>query len=308
MDNNYSKEAFIDQSKLLIAFFLKKQQWSGVSRSDYERWISNFSDIENGYYIAHRILNLLLYYSEADLIKLLNDAIMTVFEQDVALPFQMAKSFSAIHSELEFAVIDAMRKTIVVPTVTVARDPGASGPEIIRVMRTHFNPQLQSCFSIDILPDSTYERIIIIDDCLGSGEQMSEFWEEAEIGCGEKLRAWVNRRNIPAYYVALVGYKDAVKRIENKYSDIRIICSELLDEQHRLFSSSCKGWENSEEQQRVRIILNDHLSELGMQLEGYNNLDFAVALHRTIPDWSLPMFYKETRGWKHLLERKDTYA
>ena len=91
------------------------------------------------------------------------------------------------------------------------------------------------------------------------------------------------------------------------YTVANISFAEVLDESHRIFTSNHLCWEDAEEQQTVRTLLETELSKYGIRLMGFHDLDFAVAVHDTIPDWSLPMLYKNINGWNMLIERKDSY-
>ena len=56
----FDQGLYIDQCLLFINFLLRKKQWSGINSADYQRWLNNFNQIENGKYIAMRILDALL--------------------------------------------------------------------------------------------------------------------------------------------------------------------------------------------------------------------------------------------------------
>ena len=306
MGYEFSKELFSDQCSLFFGFLLRKRQWSGITKADYLRWIKNFDHDEEGKYIGTRILNSLLYYSENDLIKLLDDAIMSVFEQEIALPLQIENRFSCLPSEIEYAITGAMSKTIVMPAIEDLMDPGSSGPEIIRQVRNHFQPQLQTVFNCNLVKDARYDRLLIIDDCIGSGEQCETFWTTAQISDGSLLRDWVRETGANAYFIALVGYKKAVEVLRTKYPELRIICAEYIDDQHQIFGKGSRCWKDSDEGQWAESMLSNKLAEHGINLKGHDGLCFAVALHKTIPDWSLPALYKNKNDWQHLLERKTT--
>lgn len=307
MEIEFSKELYVDQCALFFNFLLRKRQWSGITTADYMRWIKNFDSLEEGKYIGTRILNSLLYYSEDDLIKLLDDVIMGVFEQEVVLPLQLEKCFSCLPSEIEYAVTEAVSKTIVMPAIEDMMDPGASGPEIIRHVRNHFRPQLQSTFNQNLVKDACYERLIIIDDCIGSGDQCGTFWTTAEISDGSLLRDWAIKTGTKAYFIALVGYKKTVETLRTQYPELTIICAEYIDEHHQIFGEKNRCWRDNTEGQWAEGILGTKLEEHGISLRGHEDLCFAVALHKTIPDWSLPALYKNKNDWQHLLERKTTY-
>lgn len=307
MNIEFNKELYMDQCLLFFSFLFRKKQWSGFSNADYTRWINNFEQIEDGKYIATRILDFMLYYSEDDMLRLLDDAIMGIFENEIVLPAQIENNFSQLPTDLEFAVNDAISKTIVMPLIEDLKDPGASGPEIIRQVRNHFWPRLQTAFHYALPQTATHERLILLDDCIGSGEQCKEFWETAEMSQGKLLREWVSKNGIKAYYVALVGYRKAVHELRHTYPDLEIICAEYIDDQHQVFSENSRCWCNKDEQTWAAGLLEDKAKENGIALKGHGDLSFAVALHKTIPDWSLPVLYKNKNDWKHLVERKTTY-
>lgn len=307
MSIEFNKELYMDQCLLFFSFLFRKKQWSGFSNADYTRWINNFEQIEDGKYIATRILDFMLYYSEDDMLKLLDDAIMGIFENEVVLPIQIENSFSQLPSDIEFAVNDAISKTIVMPLIEDLMDPGASGPEIIRAVRNHFRPRMQTMFNHMLPPTAKYERLIIVDDCIGSGEQCEMFWTNAEISQGKLLREWVNESGAKAYCVALVGYRKTVQKLKLAYPDLEIICAEYIDDQHQVFSEESRCWCDMDEQAWAARLIESKANENGIALKGHGDFSFAVALHKTIPDWSLPVLYKNKNEWKHLVERKTTY-
>lgn len=304
----FDKNLFIDQCTLFFNFLLKKRQWSGITTADYIRWLKNFDQIGDGKYLATRILNYLLYYSEDDLIKMMDDVITGVFEKEVVLPLVKSKGFSCLPSEINFEVKKAVDKTLVVPSIEDVLDPGSSGPEIIRNIRNHFKPQLHCSFHHQISATADYDRIIIIDDCLGSGEQCRTFLTSAKISDGSNLIDWARSNQIKIFYIALVGYKQSVEDLRTDFPDIIILCAEYVDRHHQVFSETSKCWNSIEEQQEAAKALEEKLSEFGLPLKGYDDLNFTVVLHKTIPDWSLPSLYRSKNGWQHFIERKTTYV
>lgn len=308
MAEKIDKTEYVDNSKVFFDFLLHTHQWSNITPVEYNKWLSNFNDIPDGQYIACRLLNRFLYYSDKDVKKLLVDAINDVYSQQVVLPLQLSKSFSSLPSENEYAINEAIKRTLFIP-LTPLGDPGASGPYIMRCIHNYYKPRVQSCYVFDIIESMgiPYDRIIIVDDFVGSGEQFTEFWETAEIKNGTLLRDWCRTHQIQADYLALIGYEKTLIELNSLYNDINISFAEILDESHRIFTSNHLCWENAEEQQAVRNLLEAELSKFGVKLLGFHDLDFAVAVHDTIPDWSLPMLYKNINGWNMLVERKDSY-
>ena len=302
------KQEYIDNSKVFFDFLMHTRQWSNISNIEYKRWLSNFSDIEDGEYIACRLLNHFLYYSQKDIIKLIIDSINSIFSEEIVLPLQLSKGFSSLPSENEFAITEALKKTLFIP-LSLWDNPGDSGPHIVRLIHNYYKPQpqMRRVTDIDDTMVDVYDRIIIVDDFVGSGEQFSTFWTEAQVKNGCLLKDWCNSHSVPAYYLALIGYDSTLQTLHSKFNDITIQFAETLSDNHRVFSDESFCWNDSEEKEAVKKILEQELEKFGVKLFGFDELDFAVSTHDTIPDWSLPLFYKNIGGWKMLVERKDSY-
>lgn len=75
MAEKIDKNEYVDNSKVFFDFLLHTHQWSNITPVEYAKWLSNFNDIPDGQYIACRLLNRFLYYSDKDIKKLLVDAI-----------------------------------------------------------------------------------------------------------------------------------------------------------------------------------------------------------------------------------------
>lgn len=301
------KNEYIDNSKVFFDFLLHTHQWSNITPVEYNKWLSNFDGIPDGEYIACRLLNRLLYYSDKDIKKLLVDAINDVYSQQVVLPLQLSKGFSSLPSENEYEINASIKKTLFIPLTTYG-DPGASGPYVMRCIHNYYKPRVYSSYVSDIInsKDIPYDRIIIVDDFVGSGEQFSDFWEYAEIKDNTPLREWCHNHKLQATYLALIGYEETLLELQSRFNDINISFAEVLDESHRIFAPSGLCWENDEERERVQQLLKSELDKFGIKLLGFHDLDFAVAVHDTIPDWSLPLLYKNINGWNMLIERKDS--
>lgn len=85
MAEKIDKNEYVDNSKVFFDFLLHTHQWSNITPVEYAKWLSNFNDIPDGQYIACRLLNRFLYYSDKDIKKLLVDAINDVYSQQVVL-------------------------------------------------------------------------------------------------------------------------------------------------------------------------------------------------------------------------------
>lgn len=115
MAEKIDKNEYVDNSKVFFDFLLHTHQWSNITPVEYAKWLSNFNDIPDGQYIACRLLNRFLYYSDKDIKKLLVDAINDVYSQQVVLPLQLSKDFSSLPSENEYEINEAIKRTLFIP-------------------------------------------------------------------------------------------------------------------------------------------------------------------------------------------------
>lgn len=300
------KEGYIDYSRDTYEFLIGARQWTGFNINRLNSWIRNFSGIENGEYYACKILNGLIGYSESDRAQMLLDGIERIMRKEVVFPLLGGKDFSVLPSEIDYCIQEALDKTIFSPLL-VFNAPGESGDEMLRVLTKMGNsPVKHKRFVSEITEDTPCKTLVIIDDCIGSGEQFSGFWEEATIRNGKLLRDWCREKQIHPYYLCLVAFDETIRSLQEEYTDITILVIEQLSKKHGVFQMENGIWNDEQELKQVKGVLRAELEEKGIALLGYTDLDFGVIIHDSIPDWSLPIFHKEKNGWKLLVERKDS--
>lgn len=297
------KEYYIDASRNYFQFLIKARQWSGFGEKELNDWIENFKSIEDGEYLACKFLNELIAYSENDMILMLKGAISDILHKEIVFPKQIESNFSSLKSDLEYELNNAMKKTLFVP-LSVNDAPGESGDAMIRLLTQKSGLQINKQFQFEILKDSVYERIIIIDDCIGSGEQFKDFWEYSEIKDKINFRKWCKEKNIKVYYIVLVGYIDTIKELQQMYDDVQFMCVEKLNKSHNVIENLNKD----EIFFKEREHLENYLENINISMSGFNDLKFAIIIHNNIPDWTLPIFHKCRQEWEPLLRRKDSDA
>ena len=104
----------------------------------------------------------------------------------------------------------------------------------------------------------------------------------------------------------MFGYSDSIAMIRQKCDGLKICCVRELSEQHRVFSNSSYMWKDDEQRQEAYDFFEEISRNAGIPLKGYKGFDFAFVMHNTIPDWSLPILWKETAEWNILLRRKNS--
>ena len=304
------KSRDITEYKHFINHMLNNRQWSGLEKKDIERWIGNFVDIADDVemYYVYKLLANLIYFSENDMIDSLSNGIINYLHRDVILKEQIESGFTLSSKAIDNIIKKMIAGTCFTPLLDNDA-PHESGNYIMRlIVQGGLAPVSQSVFAKEI-SKTGYERLVIVDDCLGTGQQLKAFWENQKLCIEEKdvlLRDFCEERKIEVCYLVLFGYEDNINALRTDLPDLSIYCVNKLGNKQRVFSDESYIWENSSERDQARDFFQKITREFGIAFLGYNGLDFAFIMHHTIPDWSLPLFWQERPEWKVLLRRKNS--
>jgi hypothetical protein len=299
---------YFSNKSALIRIICRTKQWSGVKESDISDWIHfNFPD-DIGKYLAVKILLHSLYYSEDNVIALLEHGIYNeILGEEAKASFVSGKNIYILPASAEGEIKVKIAKTLFVPLLD-GNKPSESGNSIARCLTTKLqipSENISFHFLLDPSQLSSYERVIIVDDCIGSGSQLDKFWNESF----ENLRNEVLKLGIDVYYLSLIGYADQVFQLQlaGALQGLKIVICDRLEEHNRTFSISNILWNNSSEELDMAInYFNEIEKKFGVPRLGYNGYDFSVFIHNSVPDWSLPIFWMENSDWKPLLKRKNS--
>ncbi len=303
----------INKRKAYVNYMLSQQQWSGLTKEEIERWLSNFKDLPPGkLLLVYKLLTNLLYFSEKDVLEVLKEGVYNCLCYKSVLEQQKNTGFGLSQQALSNIYRQELRRTCFIPLLDKAA-PHESGNSISRLLvqqgivqptNSKFAYQLPEAFSA-----GEYARLVIVDDCVGSGNQFRSFWEGTRVKVEAKeftLAEISDIYNIEVNYLVLFGYDNSIARLREEFKNIKIHCVRLLSDEHRVFSDKSYIWKNEEERNEAKKLFEDLIKETGITLYGYKKMDFAFIMHQTIPNWSLPIFWRETSDWKLLMRRKDS--
>lgn len=306
---------YINKCKSYVEFMLSQQQWSGLTKEETEVWLGNFRDLnlEEKYYV-YKLLANLIYYSEKDVLEALNEGVFSLlFNKDV-LEKQITTDFTLSQQTLSNTIKTELRKTCFVPLLD-SDSPHESGNYVSRLLvKNGLINAKQSMFLDKIVPafkSGQFSNLVIVDDCVGSGEQLRTFWSEALVYEGNKeiaLNSFCIARNIKAVYLTLFGYDKTIEKLKINLPKLKICCVRALSEAQRVFSDYSYVWSDEDELRKAISLFLSLTKNNGIPLYGFADLDFAFIMHQTIPDWSLPLFWKENSDWKLLMRRKNSDA
>ncbi|MFZ2404177.1 MAG: hypothetical protein WAW41_03500, partial [Methylobacter sp.] len=168
----YHRE-YVEQYKPLLEFYIKMGQWNSVSLSSLRGWLDNFPD-EEGKYYAVRFLKHSLFYSEFDIKSMLRYSLNYFIQHKDARHTMLSSSFTVIPSLMNKTILEQTRDTLFVPLLEDIR-PAESGNMISRILSRELGIPDENCvFHFNLIGEMIQKkkRIVIIDDNIGSGEQL----------------------------------------------------------------------------------------------------------------------------------------
>lgn len=227
---------------------------------------------------------------------------------------QISSDFNKSSDELKENLNLALKSSRIVPLLDKDK-PYESGPVVTRILVQ----KLQIPGRIIINPNQILEeiykgckRIIIVDDCVGSGDQITSFWTERHLPVNNYTTSLEEMAtvfpNVDFHYLTLVGVDSGIKAAEQILPRLHITVCETLTDEHRVFSKNSHFFASEDEKNRAIDYLKNLLIPQRISLKGHAGLDYAVAFHHNMPDWSLPLFYKRRTNWRPLVPRKDSDA
>lgn len=306
-------DLYINKCKTFIDFMLTQQQWSGLTRAAIDSWLSNFKELPyEEQVLVYKLLTHLIYFSENDITEALKIGVYNCLSYFDILDKQKSSGFSLSSNSLKNAHKANINKACFVPLLD-SEAPHESANNICRTLvQQGIIPAEKSKF-IEQVPDLLKARqvnnLVIVDDCVGTGNQLRKFWEGTRVDVDDSslsIKKLCEEYGAKANYLTLFGYNKSIEELRNEFPDLNIICVRELFDQHRVFSDSSYVWNNIEEKGQAFALFDSLARNAGIPTYGYKNLDFAFVMHKTIPNWSLPIFWKENSDGNLLLRRKNS--
>ncbi|MBQ0015059.1 MAG: hypothetical protein KBS82_07055 [Oscillospiraceae bacterium] len=306
-------DLYIDRCKAFIDFMLSQRQWSGISDENINSWLSNFKGLKlEERRLVYKLLTNIIYFSENDVTEALKIGVFNCLSYSDILEKQKSSNFSLSNNALNNIHKTNINNACFVPLLD-SQAPHESANSICRVLvQQGIIPAEKSMFLNQVptlFQSGQVNNLIIVDDCVGSGQQLRTFWEETKIednGMQITIKELCEKYSAKANYLTLFGYEKSINQLRSEFPDLNIHCVRELSNQLRVFSESSFIWDNPEERKKAFELFDSFAKDAGIPIYGYDNLDFAFIMHKTIPDWSLPIFWKENSDWKLLLRRKNS--
>ena len=142
------------------------------------------------------------------------------------------------------------------------------------------------------------ERIVLLDDFCGSGNQASKFHEEFVTYLKDKTP------HVQISYYALFAIEDGINKVRNLSFD-QAEAVFVLDESYKCFSDTSRFF--LEEDAQLKDPCKKMCEKYGKQISstpmGYKDCQLLLGFHHNTPNNTLPIFWQENNGWNPMFKR-----
>ncbi|WCL53495.1 phosphoribosyltransferase-like protein [Gimibacter soli] len=270
--------------------------WPTQPRLKAAAWLDNFTVSERPY--AESLLLSFMYFNECMCGQLLRSAF-----SGIARHFYQYEGTERRKAWSEF-----LRTAIF--TYPADDNPSKSGPTIIRLTRQELGFEEHRMYTPDealgAIADGKSRYVVFVDDFVGSGDQFSTTWNEEKT----RLRSKISFKqlcvgNVTAFYVPYIATQYGLDQIRTMCSGNCVTFpGQVLSNNYCAFAKDSLIW-NDGQRANAEQVIYDCSQRAGLkEHRGHHGLGFAVAVHRSIPDVTLPLFLHRSRSWCPLMERK----
>ena len=217
-----------------------------------------------------------------------------------------------IHIEHDLSLIPLLQNRWVdplirlVPVISDFDPPSKSGPLVMRRLKKEIgiaDKWMIWPWQIEDAISKGTKLIILVDDMMGSGNQIEDFCKK------EKIREAVGTAKV--VYAPTVAHQTGINHINSIWPTLQIVTAELLTEEHNFFSQD--NWDNLS-QGKINaddardFYVESILPQIGFRKGsvpalGYGELALCFGFSHSTPNNTLPIFWYETNTWPSLLER-----
>lgn len=305
---------FNDYALKKVYFYIESKFWSKLDINILSDWLNNFKTDEEKY-CAFKLLDRFVYYSEDDIIRLLEFGFNEKILNREILKDEIRNSFRLNNNTLINKKTCFKDEILILPLIT--DNISESSLAMARYLTNDLGFPENKILDLNKLNSAelkTAKKLIIIDDFIGTSSQIFKFWNDTKIVIdGKKVITNTlknNFDNLEIEYFCLVCTEEGLENfmIENNAlgsSGLKITYCEMLSKKFKVFGEKSVYFKKKDIEYFKNILENLCLKN-NINLLGYKSLDYAVAFHHSIPDSSLPLFHKNRPDWKPLFKNKKS--
>lgn len=272
--------------------------WSGISVVTLRNWLKNFETDEEQF-LAHRILDHLIYRSEPQIFSILQ----TLLYQTIPSVLQR-NGYSSKETRNLLSELKKVRGKLKIALNIDDDDITSSATELGRRIKTKFwvhESNIIKLSKIHELPK--HSTVIILDDFCGTGGQVKG-----------AIQRNIKPNNIDIFLCPLVMHRDSENIIKTHLVASGLITDfdsvEVIDGRYNIFSekSNCFSWRNHSFHLEYKEIYKSLISRKMPSIKekdqfGHGEQGLIFSFHFRCPNNCIPLIWRASETWSPLIRR-----
>lgn len=283
----------------------ESEHWTFRTLDTFRRWLQNF-DAEDRW-LAAILLDKLTAISATHQTECLRQCLQEWLLHEAAShgPYASLADKRTVLKEI-------LRHTAVAPVCGEDPDPSDSGNTICRDVRYLLGDRVETLDTENAIHHAAAgKRLILVDDCVGSGSQVDNTLDREYAGIS--LRTLLSGGR--ATRIALVGtIGESVTLGALETIGIACFFAYRLGDGDRIRDVTCEPHYPTKDDGDLRLKLTQLLKKYSPKLQentlvrrfsdpdarmyGFRSLAHTIAIPRQFPDWSLPIYWADNDGWR----------
>ena len=278
-------------------FMVNVRVWPLRSVLDPYRWLSNFHEHEME--VAVHILDQFMYFGE----ELLNAAFFSGFQRisasmlDTHQPLDLNRRWRDFLSEVLVTPVQGEDNNI----SDSGRVFGRKARQVLGIGEEHLHEPQDAAH----LAKLNGRPLVLIDDFVGSGEQMIEMWETLGLES-------VAKAGVPIYYAPALATAYGAQNIIACCDGLHLSAGQVIPRECSATERDSILWPAGKGEEYLKVVrqaslragIPDTNGKSVDDWQGFHNLGLALAMHGSIPDATLAIFRWECNGWNPLIKRQ----
>ena len=287
-----------------IEFLINTGVWPLREQMNPRAWLNNFKDNERPF--AFNLLNIFMYYNEH-----LIDALLQAAVQQLSAPLT-----SSTASLRDARLLWQRFLTSALITYVQGENPNPTDSGIVFARKARqvlavderriIEPQRASA----ALAQNPNSPVILLDDFMGSGNQVIDTWHRAYTLSGGQPHSFAAaaQRGASIFFLPIIATEYGLARVQERCIGLTVRPAHILDARYSLTAPNCILWPAALRPHSQSFLFRVSrragiVDECDHGWQGFHNLGLALAFSHSVPDATLPLFFWNRNGWVPLIAR-----
>ena len=270
--------------------------WPDIDKRDLSMWIGNFG---NNMQASEALLDSVVFYTRDQIEAIIQD-LEGLLEKMLYVEYIKHQGAQYENDAVIKQEYRRNRKNMRILPAALASDPASSAMLSVRDWRDFLVNKIEISNIEKIHEDleNQVNRFIFVNDFVGTGNEINEFFEEQIVIKDENIRIC----DIPIKYQVefilclYMIHEEGEKLLATKYPHIKVLTAEKLTQIHNLTNTDCcfLNCFSKDEKENIVNFLTESMHQF--TLDKFN-LGIPIIYYYGCPNNTLPLFWENEGNW-----------